>query len=78
MEEKIINSVSALPELFNCTLSGYKDRTVKARAWQKVSQEIGLTEDVCRKRWKGLRDTYLRERLKEAGKRSGRSNLYKL
>jgi hypothetical protein len=30
-----------------------------------------LSEDVCRKRWKGLRDTYLRERRKEAGKRSG-------
>jgi hypothetical protein len=43
MEEKIIISVSALPELFNCTLSAYKDLTVKARAWQKVSQEVGLT-----------------------------------
>ena len=30
-----------------------------------------MSEDVCRKRLKGLSDTYLRERRKEAGKRSG-------
>ena len=43
MEEKIIISVSAYPEIFNTTLASYKDRTVKAKAWLKVSQEIGLT-----------------------------------
>ena len=30
-----------------------------------------MSEDECRRKWKGLRDTYLRERRKEAGKRSG-------
>ena len=43
MEEKLIISVSAFPEIFNTTLASYKDRTVKAKAWLKVSQEVGLT-----------------------------------
>ena len=43
MEEKLIVSVSAFPELFNSTLAGYKDRTVKTKAWLKVSEEVGLT-----------------------------------
>ncbi|MEQ2264000.1 hypothetical protein XENORESO_016932 [Xenotaenia resolanae] len=30
-----------------------------------------LTEDVCRKKWKGIWDTYLKERRKELEKRSG-------
>ena len=42
MEEKLIISVSAFPEIFNTTLAS-KDRTVKAKAWLKVSKEVGLT-----------------------------------
>ncbi|RXN18500.1 transcription factor Adf-1-like protein [Labeo rohita] len=30
-----------------------------------------LTQEVCRKKWKSLRDTYLKERRKETEKRSG-------
>ena len=43
MEEKIIIAVSAYPVIFNTTLAIYKDRTVKAKAWLKVSEEVGLT-----------------------------------
>ncbi|CAL8406577.1 unnamed protein product [Arctogadus glacialis] len=72
MDEKIIIAVSAYPVIFNTTLASYKDRTVKAKAWLKVSEEVGLTEEECRRRWKVLRDTYLRvRRREEAGKRSG-------
>ncbi|CAL8293119.1 unnamed protein product [Arctogadus glacialis] len=72
MEEKLIISVSVFPEIFNTTFAGYKDRTVKTKAWLKVSEEVGLTEEECRRKWKVLRDTYLRERRRqEAGKRSG-------
>ena len=30
-----------------------------------------LSEEVCRRKWKGLRDTYIKERKKEAGRKSG-------
>ena len=43
MDEKIIVAVSAMPVIFNTTLKTYKDRTVKAKAWEKVSEEVGLT-----------------------------------
>ena len=41
MEEKIIIAVSSYPVIFNTTLAS-KDRTVKAKAWLKVSKEVGL------------------------------------
>uniref|UniRef100_A0A8C5FE63 BESS domain-containing protein n=1 Tax=Gadus morhua TaxID=8049 RepID=A0A8C5FE63_GADMO len=56
MTEKLIISVSAFPEIFNTTLAS-KDRTVKAKAWLKVSKEVGLTGKERRRQ--------------EAGKRSG-------
>ncbi|KAK0146180.1 hypothetical protein N1851_014513 [Merluccius polli] len=72
MEEKLILAVSSFPVIFNIRCSGYKDRNMKMKAWLEVSKEVGLGEDECRKKWKGLRDTYLRERRKETeGKRSG-------
>ena len=43
MEEKIIIAVSSYPVIFNTTLASYKDRTVKTKAWLKVSEEVGLT-----------------------------------
>ncbi|CAL8319077.1 unnamed protein product [Arctogadus glacialis] len=30
-------------------MAGYKDRTVKTKAWLKVSEEVGLTEEECRR-----------------------------
>ncbi|KAK5613803.1 hypothetical protein CRENBAI_015986 [Crenichthys baileyi] len=43
----------------------------KDLVWRRVSEETGVAEDVCRKKWKGLRDTYLKERRKELEKRCG-------
>ncbi|CAL8362287.1 unnamed protein product [Boreogadus saida] len=50
MEEKLIISVSAFPEIFNTNLAGYKDWTVKTKAWLKVSEEVGLTDLSCEER----------------------------
>ncbi|CAL8286216.1 unnamed protein product [Boreogadus saida] len=36
-----------MPVIFNTTLASYKDRTVKAKALLKVSEEVGLTDLSC-------------------------------
>ncbi|KAL7376639.1 hypothetical protein ABVT39_012534 [Epinephelus coioides] len=71
MEDKLIVAVCGHPELYDTTMVLYRDRSRKEQAWVKVSEEAGLPVDVCRRKWKSLRDTYLRERKKETEKRSG-------
>uniref|UniRef100_A0A8C5DKW8 MADF domain-containing protein n=1 Tax=Gouania willdenowi TaxID=441366 RepID=A0A8C5DKW8_GOUWI len=70
MADKIIVAVCSYPVLYDTSSPFYRDRNKKVQAWTKVSQVVGLPGeflDVCRKKWKGLRDVYLRERKKEAG-----------
>ncbi|XP_051977935.1 uncharacterized protein LOC127639764 [Xyrauchen texanus] len=71
MEEKLILAVSSHPELYDSTSYFNRDRNKKDLAWKRVSEEIGQPEDFCRKKWKSLRDTYLKEKRKEMDKRSG-------
>ncbi|XP_077073440.1 transcription factor Adf-1-like [Siphateles boraxobius] len=71
MEEKLILAVSGQPELFDSSSYFYRDRNKKDLAWKKISEEIVQPDDVCRKKWKSLRDTYLKEKRKEMEKRSG-------
>ncbi|XP_077089796.1 uncharacterized protein LOC143741262 [Siphateles boraxobius] len=71
MEEKLILAVSGHPELFDSSSYFYRDRNKKDLAWKKISEEIVQPDDVCRKKWKSLRDTYLKEKGKETEKRSG-------
>ncbi|XP_034020279.1 myb-related transcription factor, partner of profilin-like [Thalassophryne amazonica] len=65
MEERLIVAVNTRPELYDSSNYDYRDKYKKDIAWRRVSEETGLEEEVCRKRWKGLRDTYLRERRME-------------
>ncbi|MEQ2277553.1 hypothetical protein XENORESO_004345 [Xenotaenia resolanae] len=65
MVDKIIVAVCGRPELYDSTNYYYRDKYRKDLAWRGVSEDTGVAEDVCRKKWKGLRDTYLRERRKE-------------
>ncbi|XP_071316452.1 uncharacterized protein [Trachinotus anak] len=71
MEEKIIVAVCGHTELYDTSSYFYRDRTKKDNAWKKVGEEVQLPVEVCRRKWKSLRDTYLRERKKEGEKRSG-------
>ncbi|KAK5609320.1 hypothetical protein CRENBAI_011842 [Crenichthys baileyi] len=73
MEDKIIVVVCGKPELYDSTNYFYRDKYRKDLAWRRVSEETGVAEDVCRKKWKGLRDTYLKERRKEVEKRRSRA-----
>ncbi|MEQ2309251.1 hypothetical protein AMECASPLE_036687 [Ameca splendens] len=69
MEDQIIVAVSGQPELYDSTNYYYRDKYRKDLAWRRVSEETGVAEDVCRKKWQGLRDTYLKERRTELEKR---------
>ncbi|CAL8326841.1 unnamed protein product [Arctogadus glacialis] len=73
MEDALIVAVCGQSVLYDTTLVSYRDRIKKEQAWVVVGQETGMPVDVCRRKWKSLRDRYMREkrREKEEGKRSG-------
>uniref|UniRef100_H2MF20 MADF domain-containing protein n=1 Tax=Oryzias latipes TaxID=8090 RepID=H2MF20_ORYLA len=68
--EKLIIAVCARPELYDTKLVMYRDRAVRKKTWCSVSEEVGLPPDQCRKRWKSLRDLYMREKRKEMQRRN--------
>ncbi|XP_026044670.1 transcription factor Adf-1-like [Astatotilapia calliptera] len=71
MEEKLISAVANYPELYDASYYFYQDRNKKDLAWRHISEEIGQPEDICRRKWKSLRDTYNKEKRTEKEKRSG-------
>ncbi|XP_034070883.1 transcription factor Adf-1-like [Gymnodraco acuticeps] len=72
MDEVIIVAVANHPVLFDVTLFTYRDRNQRNQAWKEVAETVGETDEVCKKRWKSLRDRYRRERiLEKEGKSSG-------
>uniref|UniRef100_A0A3B3RL34 MADF domain-containing protein n=1 Tax=Paramormyrops kingsleyae TaxID=1676925 RepID=A0A3B3RL34_9TELE len=68
MEEKLIIAVAGFPLIYDVSLFAYRDINKKKRCMDQ-----GVRDSYeCKKRWKSLRDTYRKERRKEAErKRSG-------
>lgn len=57
-DSRLILEVESHQILFNRALPEYKIRPKKDHAWQEVAAVLNLTVDECKKRWKGLRDTF--------------------
>ncbi|XP_026038204.1 uncharacterized protein LOC113030734 [Astatotilapia calliptera] len=72
MEEKLIRAVANYPELYDASYYFYRDRNKKDRAWRHISEEIGQPEDICRRKWNSLRDTYNKEKRSGSAAGSGR------
>ena len=58
--EALIESVRRYPSVWQVRSKAYKDLRVTENAW-KVSEETGLPQEECKKKWKGLRDKFVRE-----------------
>ncbi|XP_017265942.1 uncharacterized protein LOC108232558 [Kryptolebias marmoratus] len=72
MDDKLILAVFNYPELYNVTLPNYRCTESRTSAWRNISLALGLPSDVCKRRWKNLRDRYLKEvRMEIKGKKQG-------
>ena len=61
--EMLIEVVRSFPCLWNMSLREYKDGRIKENAWCKVAEKLGGTSvDNIKRRWKNLRDRFVRER----------------
>ncbi|KAF4113974.1 hypothetical protein G5714_006519 [Onychostoma macrolepis] len=60
--EKLIQSVHAYPVLYNVSLHDYRSAERRVKAWREVAASVGLSVVECKRRWKTIRDRYIRER----------------
>ncbi|TRY60422.1 hypothetical protein DNTS_007179 [Danionella cerebrum] len=70
MAERLIAAVSDYPELYNSTINSYKDAARKAKAWRAVSLQVEIPEEDCRRRWKSLRDMFIKDKRAEQRRRA--------
>uniref|UniRef100_A0A3P9L633 MADF domain-containing protein n=1 Tax=Oryzias latipes TaxID=8090 RepID=A0A3P9L633_ORYLA len=72
MDDKLILAVFHYPELYNATLPNYRCTDSRANAWRNISIALGLPPEDCKRKWKNLRDRYLKEvRMETKNKRQG-------
>ncbi|RUS91301.1 hypothetical protein EGW08_000915 [Elysia chlorotica] len=57
---KLIVAVEKRPFLYDKTDPGYSNRNLLNAEWKKIAEEIGSDEAESRKRWKKLRDYFLK------------------
>ncbi|KAG1931707.1 transcription factor Adf-1-like [Pimephales promelas] len=62
LTEKLIQSVSGYPVLYNASLHDYRSSERRVNAWREVAACVGLSVIECKRRWKTIRDRYIRER----------------
>ncbi|XP_067296468.1 uncharacterized protein [Pseudorasbora parva] len=60
--EKLIQTVYAYPVLYNVSLHDYRSSERRVNAWREVAASVGLSVVECKRRWKTIRDRYIRER----------------
>ncbi|XP_053709016.1 uncharacterized protein LOC128752024 [Synchiropus splendidus] len=61
MDDKLILAVFNCPELYNVTLSNYRCTESRANAWRNISVLLGIPSEECKRKWKNMRDRYLKE-----------------
>ncbi|XP_029971093.1 uncharacterized protein LOC115405610 [Salarias fasciatus] len=66
IEERLITEVRKYEHLYNSSCRDYKDSKMTYNSWREIAHGIGLDAAECMKRWKNLRDKYVRRRKKMA------------
>ena len=60
MGEALIDLVCHYPALWDKQNTKYKDSNYKDARWREIAEILGVPEDDAIKKWKSLRDTYVR------------------
>ena len=66
--ERLIEAIRNFHCLWKVSCKAYKDLTARENAWKTMALETGGAAEQCSKKWKSLRDKYVRE-LKKIKKR---------
>ncbi|KAM8828567.1 uncharacterized protein AB9W97_004465 [Spinachia spinachia] len=72
MDDKLILAVFNYPELYDVTLPNYRCTESRVNAWRSISVTLGLPSEECKRKWKNMRDRYLKEvRMEIKSKKQG-------
>ncbi|XP_053696328.1 transcription factor Adf-1-like [Sabethes cyaneus] len=59
-EEHLIQQVKLRPVLYDKSLKAYRKPGATDCAWLEIADALGVQVDNCKKRWKSLRDTFIK------------------
>ncbi|XP_029708440.1 uncharacterized protein LOC115254898 isoform X2 [Aedes albopictus] len=59
-EEYLINQVKLHPVLYDKSLKAYRKPGATDNAWVDIADALGVRVEDCKKRWKSLRDTFIK------------------
>ena len=59
--EQLIEAVRSFPCLWEVGSRDYKDSRARDNAWKCILERVGGSPKVCSKKWKNVRDKYVRE-----------------
>ena len=62
MGEALINLVHQYPALWNKQDAKYKDSNYKDAKWKEITEILCVTKEDVIKKWKSLRDTFMRQK----------------
>eukprot|EP00118_Oscarella_pearsei_P018238 m.186131 g.186131 ORF g.186131 m.186131 type:complete len:72 (+) comp39339_c0_seq8:104-319(+) len=60
MEESLIDGVRSFHCLWNVKHPLYKNRNAKLETWRRLAERTGVSADECQKKWKYLKDKFVR------------------
>nr|XP_018903473.1 PREDICTED: transcription factor Adf-1-like isoform X2 [Bemisia tabaci] len=58
--------ISTNPALYDSKLAEYKNRTIRDKTWEEIGKTLYRSAEECKKRWKTIRDTYMRHKKRVA------------
>ena len=62
MGEALIDLVHQYPALWDKQDANYKDSNYKDAKWKEIAEILCITKEVVIKKWKTLRDTFVRQK----------------
>ncbi|XP_057708856.1 uncharacterized protein LOC130927215 isoform X2 [Corythoichthys intestinalis] len=68
VEERIVEEVRKYDHLYNPSSKNYKDCQMASNSWREIAENTGLEVTECMKKWKNVRDKYVRVRKRMASK----------
>lgn len=69
-EERLAEAVRKYENLYNTSSKSYKDLQMVNNSWKEVALVVNAEEEVCRKRWRYLRDRFAKAKRRVSKKRS--------
>ena len=61
-EAKLIEEVQNHPHLYDSSLKEYRDAVRIQNSWEEISRNLNVTVEIVRKKWKYLRECYVKSR----------------